>query len=539
MWILFRLVLVTLAFIYKIAGKRVHRESFTEVVPGFPVFCRVWKPKYRRSRREIVFPIRLRCFFKLTPESRWSRFAKGLGYSSELQVGVPEFDDSFYIASDHQGFLRALREQPSLQKDLLELRAHQVHSIWSDGDGFLVLKQWIPTESRVDTKRKPNPGSEETVDPEFDLVVRVETNPELDPKLVQLLQAIQRSLDKLELQKNEGDRYLWLIYGLELVGLLLVSYGLGAFIEYEVDRSIQLLKAWKLAPVIGISQAVLLGLVFLFYTTLLKRSSRAPLLMAELSVLILAGGTIGMTQLVADLNRLLDKSEPRTTRALIVDKYERRRRLLNELKLYDKFLLLRFASNSEGIPEVLRVNHFDYLRVTMGQGAEIQIRQGFFGAPYIDKVLPIATPREIAQSNSVTAAINAFRARELAKWAAVPPSGLNIEWRERKYSSGAKREQEPFVNGKRNGLGRYWYESGRIYAEIPWVDDQKHGCFRLYRSDGTLEQIVSYQAGQPHGVQSWYDVSAKPSYHALYDRGVVQNIDPEFLAQLAKTSPCH
>lgn len=71
--------------------------------------------------------------------------------------------------------------------------------------------------------------------------------------------------------------------------------------------------------------------------------------------------------------------------------------------------------------------------------------------------------------------------------------GPSIEY----YSSGQKRTEMPWRNGKRHGIGRMWHPSGQLFQEGAFVDDHEHGpqtewfdsgekCVEVYSNHGVL-----------------------------------------------------
>jgi uncharacterized protein len=46
-----------------------------------------------------------------------------------------------------------------------------------------------------------------------------------------------------------------------------------------------------------------------------------------------------------------------------------------------------------------------------------------------------------------------------------------------------------FVNGKRNGLWKYYYYEGMINTEGVFKNDKPHGYWKQYNKNGTLKEI--------------------------------------------------
>lgn len=100
-----------------------------------------------------------------------------------------------------------------------------------------------------------------------------------------------------------------------------------------------------------------------------------------------------------------------------------------------------------------------------------------------------------------------------------PPSVVTAPgavFKEDKWPSGKLKSSEPMVNGKIEGMAKYFHENGQVYGEIPYFNGSKHGKFKLYRADGSLEQELSYLEGKLHGTSKWYDENGNLNKSANY-----------------------
>jgi hypothetical protein len=87
------------------------------------------------------------------------------------------------------------------------------------------------------------------------------------------------------------------------------------------------------------------------------------------------------------------------------------------------------------------------------------------------------------------------------------------------WPNGKVKSNEPMVDGKIEGLAKYFYENENPYMEISYLNGQKHGKFKLYRPDGTIEQELSYKNDKLNGVSKWYDGSGDLTKIAFYSDG--------------------
>ena len=62
-----------------------------------------------------------------------------------------------------------------------------------------------------------------------------------------------------------------------------------------------------------------------------------------------------------------------------------------------------------------------------------------------------------------------------------------------------------YVNGKKEGVQKSWYESGQLESEKNYKDGKAEGIQKWWNEDGQLEDERNYKDGEKHGVQkSWY-----------------------------------
>ena len=46
--------------------------------------------------------------------------------------------------------------------------------------------------------------------------------------------------------------------------------------------------------------------------------------------------------------------------------------------------------------------------------------------------------------------------------------------------------ETPYINGCRNGIEKYYYDSGALRGIIPYVNDKRHGIQKRYYESGAL-----------------------------------------------------
>jgi hypothetical protein len=347
-------------------------------------------------------------------------------------------------------------------------------------------------------------------------VLKINSQPGVVSSLFEDLLELQKFIEGVPVSSTEKDSFFHSAYFLELVIFGLGIYALTALGIMQFDDGQIHLDGFGLfipGLILGLL-AVLLWI--LFASLLLKKSSRAPVLLFE--SLWSLGLTLIVTgpQVVFDLNQDLDTSEPEAVLARVERKEVKvvRRRRSTTRKYY---IHLNSNQNKYDIPKRLRVSYWDWDQFVEGSGISISVRQGFFDSPYIAGFSPATFTEEKPYkiSDEEVKALKSYHPAPLKDWESLP----ELTWKEERYASGKLRQREPMVEGRQHGVASYWHENGVKYADIPWVNGQKHGKFTLYKEDGSIDQSLSYFEGALHGVITWYDHKGQVSYKELYQRG--------------------
>ncbi len=507
MWILFRLVMTVITVGYRFYGMGFLRSGF-QSYPGDLSIKVVNKPPSKNGQRKSVVFLRVRSgvFFRLVKENIWLSYLKAAGFDREVQVGVKEFDEVFYIATENAGIIQKLRVDAGFRDVLLKLNAAGYEKIIVDGFGHVKLE-------------KPSDHTYET-----------------DEFFAQL-SSLKRGVESIERSSFLAEPFVLKVLILELICFAISGYALASYISLKIEGGQIHLDLRDL-----ITKGLLMGLVliatwYFFVWLFLRRSSRLPLILYDFSIPVCLTALVSGFQLFSDLNRSLDVTPISVVQAVLVEKYSevvgsgRSRRTVY-------YLHIRFKDNMGLIPSRLDVSSWTYNDLTEGEGVEFRVRQGYFQSPYIEDIKPVPLSWKISSNNGDFSALDMNLAQKLAKWKPSQDSqevvnGV-VRWSTVKYRSGKLRQKEPLINGRKNGLAYYWFENGKEYAVIPWYEDQKHGRYRTHTSDGVLEQSLSFRYDKPHGLLSWYGKDGKVSTRALYDNGVHVQADQSVLDTLAR-----
>jgi len=92
------------------------------------------------------------------------------------------------------------------------------------------------------------------------------------------------------------------------------------------------------------------------------------------------------------------------------------------------------------------------------------------------------------------------------------------------WANGQIKSEEPTIDGKREGIARYWHDNGVKYADIPWQGGQKHGAFKIYSDKGVLQQALSYKDGKKDGWFTWFDEEGRMTVGQHYMNDMLHGV---------------
>ena len=87
------------------------------------------------------------------------------------------------------------------------------------------------------------------------------------------------------------------------------------------------------------------------------------------------------------------------------------------------------------------------------------------------------------------------------------------------YPSGAIKIEETYKDDLVEGLTKWYYESGKLYREVPNQNGFKNGVEKWYYENGTILQEISYVNGKKDGVENKYDENGKLTATRTFKEG--------------------
>lgn len=98
-----------------------------------------------------------------------------------------------------------------------------------------------------------------------------------------------------------------------------------------------------------------------------------------------------------------------------------------------------------------------------------------------------------------------------------PPEAIN---KTENWPNGSVKSIEPMVNGRIEGLAKYYFQNGQLNSEIPFRNGEKNGKYKVFNQDGTLQQTGTNINGKLNGNVRWFDSKGNITRDVFYADGV-------------------
>jgi hypothetical protein len=305
--------------------------------------------------------------FELKPEGWFDRLGKSVGVAVEPQANRRSFDDSFYVLSDDERLVRALRLDPELLSRLEGIGRARV--------GGFRFHRLVCRRGQLWIVFKPEG--------------KPEGHLEASSWAVQELLALAAALPVLPPgQSHVGDRtVLYAVLLLALSSALALNGGVHLFrimamgyLPFTVDTA----QLWSLAVVVAAVLLLALALATLF---LLGRSSRAHLVL--LQVLLLGGLGAAVTSFVElrDLNMEADRGKVQEFATVVQGKHYTTHRTRRGGTSHNYYLELSDWARP-GATYDLEVDSSTYNARYLTQPLVVRQHPGFLGVRWVESVEP-------------------------------------------------------------------------------------------------------------------------------------------------------
>jgi len=295
MWVIIKILVVLISFVYRLFAKSSFDESDAINVEGVKLNEQTSKNKNGAiTSTSFVAKLESNFIFKLTKESFFDRWMKSLGIAAEIQSGDLRFDDHIYIASDNQEFMQQLCMNQEARKLIIEQFNSGCNFIKSDGHTIEVDYSGDSTGD-IELKKK--------------------------------FSSFCKHVFKIKLMPRAFiDTFSIKVLVLEAIVWSIATYAILGFIEFYINRDdVHLSEMGVFIQGLWVGLGLAIALI-IFIIMLLRGSSRGHRVIVESMLVLGFSLPLGGYNLVSDLNRKMDESATTFVEAKIVNKYERKHR---------------------------------------------------------------------------------------------------------------------------------------------------------------------------------------------------------------------
>jgi hypothetical protein len=337
MWILFRIAIALIAFLARCIGP-IFRPKAAGSYGAQPWYKKVSKSRSGKVNSfTIGMPLNTAFVFRLQREESSDRWFKSMGLAHEFQTDDAAFDEAIYIACDHPALHRVLKEKAAAREWIVKVLDAGYTRI--SGDGRVL---WIE-----------RPAIEEPNDAD---VARLSA---LRASLADMRPDLKRHRDPFNARVVAVEALTWSLFAYAAVGLF----------EYLVEPDVYVASRALLLPGLAVGLALVAGLLALV-AHFLRGSSRGSRILIESAILLVLAAPIAGMQLLDDVNRGLDRSEPTVETWNVTDKWATKRRRSSSYHL---------ALVNRGKSRQLLVEYGVYSRAKVGQPVRLHIAKGALG----------------------------------------------------------------------------------------------------------------------------------------------------------------
>lgn len=356
MWIIVRLIVLVIGFYIRYLNLFRKRFSFTDRSSSNAQYGVIRSThKGRLVAYYLGVPLETNTIFEITREKDSNKILKRWGLSAEIQTGDGQFDEQYYIGSDHVHFNQVLRADPVVRKlihDIISTHS-SLESIICDGHSLYIHSKLIeiPADAVAD-------------------------------KLHKLADKIRPIASTSKLQSYK-DPFILKLLVFESMLFALIFYAVESFFEHNIVDRYSLDSPYEAFIPGTLTGLIIVGLLVVIFFKFFKESARSHFILTGNLVILLCGSPFWGTKTFIDLNHALDKSP------LIVEKVVLNRREVQEhrgskgRRYYSYHWYYRPAGSPETFPEqsvTLPRNVFE--SADDGDQVVLTSRKGAFNYPY-------------------------------------------------------------------------------------------------------------------------------------------------------------
>lgn len=354
MWIIIRLAALSIGFLVRYLNLFRKRFSFNEMLASGEKYGLIKSThKGNLIGYYIGVPLETDTIFEISRELGTHTYLKSIGLIGEIQTGDTEFDEKYYIGSDHYYFNRALRADPAIRKLIHQLmdNSYSISSIICDGHALYINSKLV-------------------IDP-----------PDTIVKLLQPLAEKIKLVAQTSKFSSYKDPYVYKLLIFESILFALVFYAFEVFFEHTIFSKFYLESPYKVFIPGTVTGLIIVGGFAAIFYKLFRDSSRSHFIIAGNFVMLLLGSPVWGTKTFIDLNMALDKS-PVVTQSLVISNKEIQEHRRSKGGRYYTYHWYYTDPKANGEQGSIEVPYDVYISANENEKIEIKTRKGAFNYLY-------------------------------------------------------------------------------------------------------------------------------------------------------------
>ena len=104
-------------------------------------------------------------------------------------------------------------------------------------------------------------------------------------------------------------------------------------------------------------------------------------------------------------------------------------------------------------------------------------------------------------------------------------SGEGILTKTYHYADGSLMVEEPYRDGKLDGVVKIYYQEGALWREESFKENELHGPYKVYYRNGALKMEKQFKDGKAEGIGRQYDPNEKLRALGTYRDGKLIHLE--------------
>ena len=91
------------------------------------------------------------------------------------------------------------------------------------------------------------------------------------------------------------------------------------------------------------------------------------------------------------------------------------------------------------------------------------------------------------------------------------------------YANGKMEYSAEYVNGKLDGISKYWSKEGVLISDSEYSNGNPHGKWKKYYKNHIILYEINYLHGKKHGKEKWYYENGQIKSEQTFQNGIAKS----------------